>query len=302
MVEVFIRMALIVSFFLLPVSSFGAETVKLRHILSAYADEKGIGMKQPDGVACNEKSLFIAADTANGRLVQYTLEEKSVKGGKEIKPSQLSYPIRVQINSKGEILALDGKQRRIIRMTPEGEYKEYLAPEGVPSPSAFVPRSFKIDKKDNIYVLDIYGARVLVLSPDGKYQRQIEFPEQYGFLADLAVDSRGTIFLIDCINLVVLSAPQGAKSFSRLGGSLKEYLNFPAGITTDARGTIYVVDENGGGIVVLGPDGSFLGRQLTMGWNEGLLYYPSQMCINDKGEVFIADRGNSRIQIFNIVK
>jgi hypothetical protein len=39
-----------------------------------------------------------------------------------------------------------------------------------------------------------------------------------------------------------------------------------------------------------------------MGWNEGLLYYPSQMCLNEKGEVFIADRGNSRVQVFSIVK
>jgi hypothetical protein len=62
------------------------------------------------------------------------------------------------------------------------------------------------------------------------------------------------------------------------------------------------VDENGAGIVILGQDGSFLGRQLTMGWNEGLLYYPSQMCINDKDEAFIADTGNSRVQVFSIVR
>jgi len=32
------------------------------------------------------------------------------------------------------------------------------------------------------------------------------------------------------------------------------------------------------------------------------VYYPTQMCINEKGEVFIADRGNSRVQIFTLVK
>jgi len=39
-----------------------------------------------------------------------------------------------------------------------------------------------------------------------------------------------------------------------------------------------------------------------MGWTEGLLYYPSQMCLNDNGQAFIADRGNSRIQVFSIVR
>jgi hypothetical protein len=101
---------------------------------------------------------------------------------------------------------------------------------------------------------------------------------------------------------MVFSAAKDAKEFSPLTKSLKEYLNFPTFITTDNKGTIYLVDENGAGVVILGADGPFLGRQLTMGWNEGQLYYPSQMCINDKGEAFIADRGNSRIQVFNIVK
>jgi len=39
-----------------------------------------------------------------------------------------------------------------------------------------------------------------------------------------------------------------------------------------------------------------------MGWNEGLLNAPSQMCINGKGQAFIADRGNSRVQVFSLVR
>ena len=74
----------------------------------------------------------------------------------------------------------------------------------------------------------------LVLNPEGKYQKQIPFPKDFGFFSNLSVDTS---------------------------------------ITTDIRGTIYIVDGNGSGIVVLGKDGSFVGRQLSMGWNEGLFYY-----------------------------
>jgi hypothetical protein len=283
-------------------NSFSAETVKFRYVQSVYFDEKGGGLKQPEGVASNEKSLLVVGDTGNDRLLQYTFQEKSLKAGNEIKIPQLSNPIRVQINSKGEIFALDGKKRRILRLSPEGGFKGYVDPEGVPSPSAFVPRSFKIDRNNSIYILDIFTGRVLVLDPEGKYQKQILFPKDYGFFSDLSVDSKGTLLLIDCIKAMVFSAAKDSNSFSPLTKSLREYLNFPTSITTDNRGTIYIVDENGGGIVILGQDGSFQGRQLSMGWNEGLLYYPSQMSINEKGEVFIADRGNSRIQIFTLVK
>jgi hypothetical protein len=206
------------------------------------------------------------------------------------------------LNSNGEIFALDGKERRIVRLSAEGEYKGYINPGGISSPSSFVPRSFKIDSKDNIYILDIFGERVLLVGPDEKYQKHIDFPKGYGFFSDLQVDLKGSIFLVDSVKSMVFCAEKEAGQFSPFTKNLKEYLNFPTSMTSDNKGIIYLVDENGGGIVILGQDGSFLGRQLSMGWNEGLLYYPSQMCVNDKGDVFVADRGNSRVQIFSVVK
>src|SRR4030043_111721 len=173
-----IRSVLIVSIFLLPVKSFSAEQIRFRYVQSIYFDDKNAGVKQPEGVACNDKNLLVVGDTGNNRLLQYMYQDKSAKGGKEIKVPQLSYPIRIQLNSRGEIFALDGKQRRIVRLSPEGEYKGYVTPEGIPSPASFVPRSFKIDTKDNVYVLDIFGARVIIVGSDGKYQNQIGFPKE----------------------------------------------------------------------------------------------------------------------------
>jgi hypothetical protein len=288
--------------FSVPLGSGAAERARLQYLAAIYFDEKGAGMRQPEGVACNDRSTLIVGDTGNGRLLRYTVAGRDVKPAGEISTPQFSNPIRVQMNSKGEIFALDGKQRRIARFTSGGEFKGYVSPEGIPSPASFVPRSFKIDRNDNIYILDIFSGRVLVLSPEGKYLRQVEFPDGSGFFSDLAVDFKGTIFLLDSRKAMVLVAAKDAKEFSPLTKGLREHLSFPSYITTDTRGVLYVVDENGAGIVMLGQDGSFLGRQLTMGWNEGLLYYPSQMCLNEKGEVFIADRGNSRVQVFSIVK
>jgi hypothetical protein len=292
---------LVIAMLFFSAKSFSAETVKFRYLQSVYSDDRGGTIKQPEGIACNDKSLLVIGDTGNDRLLRYTLEEKNLKAWTEIKIPQLSSPIRIQINSKGEIFALDGKKRRIVRLSPEGVFKGYVDPEGIPSPSAFVPRSFKIDKNDNIYILDIFTGRVLVLNPEGKYQKQIPFPKEYGFFSDLCVDSKGNILLIDCVKATVFSSAKDSNSFSALTKSLRDYLDFPTSIT-DSRGTIYIVDEDGGGIVILGADGTFVGRQLSKGWNEGLLYFPSQMCVNEKGEVFIADRGNSRIQLFLLMK
>jgi len=293
---------LLISIFFLPLKSFSAETVKFKHFQSIYFDDRGGGIKQPEGVACNDKSVLVIGDTGNDRLLRYTLEEKNLKAGTEIKIPQLSNPIRVQLNSKGEIFALDGKKRRVVRINPDGSFKSYVDPEGMPAPAAFVPRSVKIDTNNNIYLLDIFSARVLVLNSEGKYQKQIPFPKEYGFFSDLAVDPKGSVLLVDCVKAMIFFSAKDSNSFTPLTRSLREYLDFPTNISTDSRGIIYLVDENGGGIVILGQDGSYLGRQLSAGWNEGLLNFPSQMSINEKGKVFIADRGNSRVQIFTLVK
>ena len=292
---------LIISILLLSLNSFGAETVKFRYLQSIYFDDKGGGLKQPEGVACDEKSVLVVGDTGNDRLVRYSFQDKNLKEGNEIKIPQLSNPIRVQINSKGEIFALDGKKRRIVRLNTDGSFKGYVDPEGVPLASAFVPRSFNIDRNDNIYILDIFTGRVLILNSEGKYQKLIPFPKEYGFFSDLSVDSRGNVLLIDCVKAMVFSAAKDSNSFSPLTKNLREYSDFPTSIT-NSKGTIYIVDEDGGSIIILRADGTFAGRQLGRGWNEGLLYFPSQISVNEKGEVFIADRGNSRVQIFTLVK
>jgi hypothetical protein len=290
---------------LVPTGTFGAKAVKITHAISIYSDNGGENLKplkQPEGVACNDESLFIVADSGNGRLLQFTIQDGDIKAAAEFRSPQLSYPTKVLLNSRGDIYTLDGKHNRIVHLGPDGTFKGIIEPKGLPSPAAFVPKSFDIDKNDNIYILDIFSERVLVLNPEGEYQKQIKFPGEYGFFSDLSTDFRESILLIDSIGAQVFIAFKNSEVFSPLTGSLKEHMRFPANLTTDNRGRIYLVDRNSSLIIFIGQDGSFLGTASNMGWKDGLLNYPSQMCINNKGEIFIADTNNNRIQIFRLVK
>jgi sugar lactone lactonase YvrE len=286
----------------LPALSHAAETARFVFVKAVYVDDKGKAIKYPEGVACDNKNLLIIADTLNNRLLKYSFKDGDILGGSEIKIPEISFPMKVQVNSKGEIFVLNDKPIRILRLSPEGEFKGYVAPEDLPAPPTFIPRSFKIGSDDSMYILDIFSARVIVLGPDGKFQRAVAFPQQYGFFSDLAIDAAGNIFLIDTLNSQLFIAGKDAAAFSPFSKTEKANLDFPTNLTIDSRGLIYVIDQNGAGIGVFGKDGSFLNRQVTFGWNEGLLRYPSQMCINEKGDAFIADRDNNRIEIFTITK
>ncbi|MGE5699012.1 MAG: NHL repeat-containing protein [Deltaproteobacteria bacterium] len=273
--------------------------MKLKPAISGYTDEGGTGLKHPEGVSCNEKPLLVVADTGNGRLIRFNFTGETLNPGSEISLPQLPYPIRVQMNSIGDIFVLDGKHRKIGRISSGGEFKGYIDFSTITSQRGIVPKSMTIDKKDNLYVLDISSEKVIVLQPDGKVQREISFPEDYGFFSDLTVDSSGNLYIIDSTGRRVYTSVAGSSSIIPLTESLKEDVDFPVAIAADNRGNLFLVDQNGSGIVILGRDGSFRGRQLNLGWKEGLLHYPSQICVNDNGFIFIADRGNSRIQIYS---
>ena len=289
--------------FAFPVKASGGGAVKIRHMLSIYSDEKDAALKHPEAVAFNDKSLLIAADTENGRLLRYLFQNGAIEiVPQQIKLPQLTYPIRIEVNAQGEIFALDGKTRRIVRITSEGAFIGYLEPSGLPSPASFIPRSLAIDENDNIYILDIHFGRVIVSSSSGVYKRHINFPEGYGFMSDLAIDTKGNILLIDSVNARLYKSAKDSESFSPLSETLKEFMRFPVSLAIDKKDRIYLVDRNGGSIIIIGQDGSFLGRQSKMGWKEGFLNYPSQLCINSKNEIFIADTNNNRIQIFAILE
>jgi len=215
-----------------------------------------------------------------------------VDSQREIVLPQLPSPIRVEMNSKGEIFALDGSSRKIVRVAPTGEFLGYFAPAGDVQ-GTVVPRSLRIARDDSVYLLDVSAARVLVLDPSGKILREVPFPKGYGFFSDLAVDVGGNILLLDSVRRMVFKVAKNSPEAAQLGESLKEEAYFPVSITTDKQGTIFLVDQNGSGIVILGPDGSLRGRRLSMGWKDGFLRYPAQMCVTENGAAFIADRGTT---------
>ncbi len=174
--------------------------------------------------------------------------------------------------------------------------------EGIPAPEKYVPRSFKLDSEDNIYLMDILSGRLLVFTPDGKYLRTIPVPEESGFISDLAVSRQGAVYLLDSVGGAIYRADPGSDKVVVLNHDLKDYANFPIGLAIAGNGELYVTDQYGSGLIAVGTDGSFRGRKFGMGWEDGQLYYPAQLCISLKDDLVVADRNNSRVQVFQILE
>jgi hypothetical protein len=118
-------------------------------------------------------------------------------------------------------------------------------------------------------------------------------------VTDVAVDAGGTVYALDPVGRTLWGAEKGSAELKPLNRTLGDHMSFGTYLLP-LRGKLVVVDQNGSGLAVLGPDGSFLGRQLAIGWSDGLVNYPAQLCVNKAGVAFLTDRFNNRVQLFAV--
>jgi streptogramin lyase len=276
----------------------GAQATPFVFERAIYQDDKEVQLKTPEGVACDDAGNVVVADGGNGRLLKFRYVGGTLSAVTELKPAGVTYPRRLQLDSKGNVLVLDSKARKIFRVDPTGAVKGTIELKAGATALQAYPMAFKVDAADNVFVVDSVGARVVVFDPGGAVSRQVDLPKGTTAITDVHVDASGTIYVVDGSQAAIWSADKAATSFKPFTPSMKDKMNFPA-YMTGTKGRLFLVDQNGMGIVVLGADGAFQGRQLAIGWGDGYLYYPAQLCINSAGTAFLADRSNNRIQIFD---
>lgn len=274
-----------------------AQAISLVHVASIYEDDKDRPLKQPEGVACDDQGRVVIADTGNGRLMSLTFKNRRVASAAEVRLPQIGIPAAVQLDPKGNTLVLDRKARKVGRVDVAGQFQGWLEPKGAPGP--VIPGALKVDGGGAIYLLDLTSVKVLVTDPDGNVTRQLDLPRGGAVFTDLAVDPAGNVYALDAVGSTIWVADKAATAFKQLVQGMKDVVQFPTWLAV-SRGRLFVTDQNGHGLAVFGIDGSYQGRLLGLGWTDGLVYYPAQLCISEAEGLFLADRYNSRVQVFSM--
>jgi streptogramin lyase len=95
---------------------------------------------------------------------------------------------------------------------------------------------------------------------------------------------------------------QNSTIIGSLGNGNGEF-NYPSDISVDSNGKLYVADLSNHRIQVFKPDGTHdfnIGKNdNTSGTGDGEFYQPTGIAVDSNGKIYVADKSNNRIQVFN---
>jgi len=181
--------------------------------------------------------------------------------------------IGVATNSKGHVFVYTRSQEtRLFEFDAKGNFLKEWG-EGLYG-FAFA-HAVRVDPQDNVWAVDEGTNMVIKFNPEGRVVMVLgRRPE--------AIEGRAT----------TSSAPTPNDEpyvFSR-----------PTDVGWDAAGNIFVTDGYGNSRVVkYDQNGRFLAQTGTRGSQPGQLNLPHTMAMDAKGNVYVGDRSNSRIQVFD---
>jgi DNA-binding beta-propeller fold protein YncE len=162
------------------------------------------------------------------------------------------------------------------------------------------------DAAGNILVLHRGDAErpILVFDPDGKFLRAFGnglFKSTHG----LRVDPDRNVWTTDNANHTVVKLGPDGKVLMTLGekdvpGEDERHFNKPTDVAFAANGDFYVSDGYGNSRVVkFDKSGKFLLAWGKKGSGRGEFNLPHAVRLDSKGDVYVADRENKRIQVFD---
>lgn len=161
--------------------------------------------------------------------------------------------------------------------------------------------AINVDSQDNIIILEIEKAIIRIYSTGGVLLNSFgETGDKLGQMKDpngLTTDADGNIYVADTWNHRIQKFKSDGSLITDWSSQTKLFA--PQRIRIAPDNSIYVLDTGGQRVVHLSPDGRLIASIGKHGSDEGEFNEPTDIVIGDN-QLFIADTGNLRVQIFDM--
>jgi RHS repeat-associated protein len=227
----------------------------------------------PRGVAIDAAGNLWIADTGNDRIQESTATEfLRTFGGTGSGAGNLSGPRDLDTDKEGNVWVADTGHSRVQEFNPKGEFVRQFGIAGSGNGMFNSPRGIAVDQASgNVYVADVANNRVQEFNSKGEFIRKWGSAGtgngQFRELRDLEVDAEGHVWTLEL----------GAETFSPETG---EVIRSPRVQEFTSEGT-YLAKFGG-----------------SEGTANGQFKTPEAIATDAKGNVWVADTANDRIQEF----
>ncbi len=254
------------------------------------------------GIAVAGDHVYVA-DSGNDRIERFNLEggEAMEWGSYGQGPGQFSYPRGVAAN-ESEVLVSDDDNHRIEKFSPEGEYEGSVGSYGTGPGQFGYPYGVALDAAGDVYVADDINDRIVELTPQlafaGAWGGFGSKPGHLAFPRALASDPAGDTYVADTANDRVEVFGSGGEYLRTIGISARGpgALTAPRGLAIDPTGRLLVSDTVGDRIEAFAPGSdAYLGEWPAAGGFRGNFSSPSDLSIDPRGFVYVADEGDERL-------
>ncbi|WP_214626762.1 InlB B-repeat-containing protein [Paenibacillus agaridevorans] len=260
------------------------------------SDGMGAGeFDSPQGIAVAANGSVYVADTSNRRVQKLdadTLEPQAVWGSYGSAEGQFFIPEGIAVDGEGHIYIADQGNERIQLFDREFAFIAARDGEG----SYFSPYGLAVDEAGRLYMTS--DSALLRFDPTSNGVTHLNETSYLSNPGEVAVDADGFIYVANTSGYkIVKFDASGDKVLEMEGVMSPGSFYFPTTIAVDSvRGIVYSGDSTNIQTFKTG------GEHLQESWGEpegGAFGYISGMAVDNEGNLFVTDEGNSRIQKFN---
>jgi len=220
-------------------------------------------LTSPHSIDIDKEGNVYVTDTGNDRIQKYDLDGKFIlKWGFEDTGGQGAKrtPHQLTVDSDGYVYLTDKNAHQILKFDENGKFIQSYGSKGSTEGKFLEPHGIVFDSNNTMYVTDMKNSRVQVFGKDFNFKRQ------WGSFGNASGQFSGTAPGIDLYE--------------------KE------------EDLVFVVDKTSTNFQVFDENGKFISKFGSKGKQDGQFNRPEDLAIDLRGNVFIADTGNSRIQVF----
>ena len=212
----------------------------------------------------------------------------------------------VAVNSKGNIFVFSrgnstgpaymATAAQLLEFDPKGKFIREI---GKNSYGWAYAHAVRIDKQDNIWIVDKGSNLILKMNPQGRVQwvfgrkgesSHLDVPPDYASQMSGILQRAG----------VAITTPQNNNPRNPVPVHRDNVFNQPTDVAWDSQGNSYFTDGYvNSRVAKVNAKGEWIASWGSLGSGPGQFDTPHGVAVSPKDEIFVADRGNRRIQVFD---